>query len=208
MGELNSTVAASGGAWRASLIAKNTLFAVVAGGAWLGLETGFFSPDRPTREQWEMLEKAKTRPAGSVVYQSNFALEKLGEASIGSGYWGLYNGATSSTVQLDRQGITVDYDKAAWLGAVFRLVNFEPRAIYRVSLKGEVHTEPAAMLVRNRQLDLRRETIPVGTAPFTMEFAAPAGRADRVYVIFMPNSAQDPKGSLRISSLKIERVGE
>ncbi len=208
MGEASSAKAGLAGVWVTPAIVRNVAFAVIAGGAWIGFESGYFSPDRPTRAQWELLEQAKKKPARALVYESNFALEKPGELGNGVGYWGHYNGATLSTVQFEPSGININYKDAAWLGAVYRLVNFEPRAIYRVTMIGEVRTEPAALLVRNRQIDLQRLQIPVGSAPFATEFAAPSGRADHIYVIFMPDNPTDPKGSLRITSVKIERVGE
>jgi hypothetical protein len=189
-------------------VLKNCVLLAAAGGTWFGLEYGYFSPDRPTRAQWEKLESVKAAPQGALVYQSNFANEKPGEEGKGPGYWGSYNGATLSTVQFDSGGVTVNYKDAAWLGAVFRLVAFEPGKIYRVTMQGSVEGEPAALLVRNRQLDLTRVQIPVGSAPFAAEFVAPPGKLDRVFVIFMPDGQSDPKGSLRITSVKIERLGE
>ncbi len=208
MGEATSAIADAGKVRILPAIVKNIAVFAIIGCAWLGLETGYFSPDRPTRNQWELLERAKAKAAAAVIYQSNFALEKPGETGHQAGYWSRYNGATVSTVRFDPTGITINFDKAAWLGAVYRFAAFEPKAIYRVTMTGSVENEPAAMLVRNRQLDLMRQRIPVGTAPFVAEFVAPPGGLDRVDVVFMPDNRNNPKGTMKITSVKIERLGD
>lgn len=189
------------------MIVKNAAFLALAGGFWLALQTGYFSPDRPTRNQWEKLELAKKRPGGTLVYQSDFSVEKPGAATL-TGTWGYYNNATNTTVTFGPSDIKINFQKAAWLGAVYHMTAFQPGAIYRVTMLGTVETEPGAMLVRNRQLDLTRKQIPVGSQPFVAEFVAPPGRFDRVQIVFMPDNRGEPKGRMTITSMKIERLGD
>jgi hypothetical protein len=192
----------------ARITAKNAAFLAVALGLWVALETGYLSPDRPTRDQWEQLQRFKRKATAELVYQSNFANESPGESQGGVGTWGRYNGATMATVQFDQAGVTVKYEGTAWIGASFRFKAFEPSRIYRVTIDREVRKEPGALIIRNRQMDLTRAMIPVGTGRFSTEFVAPRGRSDQVVLAFIPDNGNKPRGSMRITSLKIERLGE
>lgn len=189
-----------------AVVTKNLVVLAILVGGWLALDTGYLSPDRPTREQWEEIERAKTAAAGTVVYQSDFSVETPGVARQPAGYWGFYNGATVSTVQFDPGGVTVKYGGTPWIGAAMHFTRFEPGRIYRITLVGEVSGEAAALIVRNRQMDLLRREIPVGAGTHKIEFAAPRGSMDRVTLAFIPDNRDKPQGSLRITSLRIERI--
>jgi hypothetical protein len=186
------------------IIAKNALAVGLVVGVFLALSSGYFSPDRPSRDQWARLVKAKQAKSGPVVYQSRFDTERPGERHNPTGHWGMYNGATVSTVTYDPGGVTVKYGGVAWIGAAFHLDIFEPQRIYRVTIEREVEGEPAALIVRNRQMDLERAQIPVGSGPFATEFLAPLGRFDRIVMAFVPDGTSKPQGSIRITSLRIE----
>lgn len=190
------------------LVWKNALAAALVLGVMTALATGYFSPDRPTRPQWERLEKLKSAKGGREVYRSNFAGETPGQSRDGIAEWGYYNGATASTVQYGPSGVTVIYGGTAWIGAQLRLLKFVPGAIYRVTLERTVEGSPGALIVRNRQMDLMRKQIPVGSGTFSTEFVAPRGALDRVIFAFIADGRSRPQGKMQISSLTIERLGE
>lgn len=187
-------------------ILKNAVAVVLLLGVWLALDTGYFTPDRPTRAQWERLEKAKRGTGGQPHYQSNFSTISPGETSNPAGNWGMYNGATVSTVRYDPAGVTIDYNGVPWIGAAFRLNQYEAQRIYRVTLERDVQGEPGALIVRNRQMDLMRTQVPVGKGPMSSVFIAPRGSRDQITFAFIPDNPGAPQGSLRITSLKIERL--
>lgn len=191
-----------------STILKNAVFFAVVIGAWLALETGYLSPDRPTRSQWEQNEKAKTLNAGVLVYEADFGRERPGTAKSKAAYWGYYNGATPGTVEYDSGGVTVNYSGVPWIGAALHFPGYEPGRIYRITVERDVQGEPGAIIVRNRQLDLMRARVATGTGTFAMQFVAPRGSRDRVVVALIPDNPDKPEGSMRITSLKIERLGE
>ena len=189
------------------VVLKNAGVLAFAAFAWLALDTGYFTPDRPTRAQWEKLQKAKSIAPKQLIYQSDFSKEKPGERASPIGTWGPYNAATKHTITFDQAGFTINFRNAAWLGAVFEFAAYEARTIYRVTIEREGEGEPAALLVRNRQMDLIRQQIPVGKGAFSVEFLSPRGGRDRAYIILMPDNPGKPQGRLRVSSMKIERIG-
>lgn len=188
------------------MLVKNVAVLALLVGGWFALNTGYLSPDRPTREQWERIERAKSAPGGVVAYQSDFSVETPGVAKQPAGYWGFYNGATVSTVQFDPAGVTVKYGGTPWIGAALHFTRYEPQQIYRITVTSDVTGEPAAIIVRNRQMDLLRRQIPVGSGTHKIEFAAPRGSMDRVTLAFIPDNRGKPQGTLRITSLRIERI--
>ena len=192
--------------WRT--IFKNLLAVGVAGCIWLALQTGYISPDRPTRPQWERIEHVKSKSGGHVVYQSDFRHD-LPKADTGTRpAWGRYNGATTEHVSFDPDGVTIHYSGIAWIGARLSFPNYEPGSIYRLSIEATADTEPGAILVRNRQLDLVRTSVPVGPGTVQAHFVAPQGRLDQVVIAFIADSRSAPKGSMRVTSVTIERMDE
>lgn len=189
-------------------VVKTAALSVVLVLGWLALDTGYLSPDRPTRDQWERLEKAKSAKSSEVVYKADFGREQPGPPRPGQTHWGFYNGATVSTVRYDADGVTVKYNGVPWIGAALHVAGFEPGGIYRLVFEREVMDESAAVLVRNRQMDLVREEIPEGDGTFAVEFVAPQGRRDQIVVAFIPNGRSKPHGSLRITKLRLERIKE
>jgi hypothetical protein len=189
-------------------IVKNVLAFGVAGSIWFALQTGYFSPDRPTRLQWDQIERVKGQPGGRVSYQSNFKRDMLIQAADVPPAWGRYNGATSEHVKFDSGGVTIQYSGIAWIGACLSFLDYEPGAIYRLTIDANVETEPGAILVRNRQLDLIRIQVPVGSGTVRTHFAAPQGRLDQVIIAFIADSRSEPKGAMRIASVTIERMEE
>ena len=192
--------------WRG--IAKTAFVFGVAGGIWFALQTGYVSPDRPTRAQWERIERAKGAPGGVLVYQSNFQRDMLTTAGGEPPDWGRYNGANGEHVTFDSGGVTVNYSGIAWIGARLSFPSYEPGATYRLTIAATVEKEPGAILVRNRQLDLIRTPVPVGTGTTRTHFVAPQGRLDQVVIAFIPDGRSKPTGAMRISSATIERMDE
>jgi hypothetical protein len=188
---------------RRSLIWKNGILAALLAALALALTTGYLSPDRAPRYTWEIMDRIKAAPAGRVAYQADFAKHGLGVATP-AGTWGRYNGASEATTQFDPAGITINQQDAAWLGAVFNFKSFVPGGIYRVVLDTTIEGDPGAFVVRNRQLDLMREELPAGKKSHTMHFVAPPGSLDSVYLVVMPNGRDKPKGTIRISGLRVE----
>jgi hypothetical protein len=189
-------------------IVKNVFACGVAGGIWFALQTGYVSPDRPTRPQWERIERAKEAPGGVLAYQSNFQRDMLTTNAGAPPSWSRYNGATANHVKFDSGGVTVDYSGIAWIGARLSFPNYEPGATYRLTIAATVDTEPGAILVRNRQLDLIRTTVPVGSGTTRTHFVAPPGRLDQVVIAFIADGRSEPKGSMHITSVAIERMEE
>ena len=111
-------------------------------------------------------------------------------------------------MKADSAGITVSYNGNAWIGAALHFTGYEPDRIYRLTLERTVEGEPAAVIVRNRQMDLERKQIPIGSGTFAVEFVSPSGSHDKVDVAFIPDNPGKPQGTLRITSVKIERLGE
>jgi hypothetical protein len=188
-------------------VAKNLFALAVAVSIWLAINTGYFGPDRPTRPQWARLEKAKTLQVDALTYQADFTRIKAGEPTP-SGIWTRYNGATPSTTEFNSDGIGINYANSAWLGAAFRLSSFVPDRIYRITFQANTDTEPAAILVRNRQMDMHRESIPVGNKQHVVHFMSPTAPMDQTQVIFMPDGRSQPKGKFTLTSLKIELLKE
>lgn len=124
------------------------------------------------------------------------------------GLWDLYNNARPETVTIEDGALVMKYS-LAWLGVHFDHKAFEAKKLYRVRFEAKVDGEPAAILMRNRQLDYMRERLPTtGGAfkEFTADFAAPAGQFDKVNVIFMPDGRGKVSGSLTIRKFRIERL--
>jgi hypothetical protein len=213
MSEISSAVPMDGLAGRSEragrlavrAVLKNALAIAVVAAIVAAAQTGYLSPDRPTRAQWDGISRAKSLAAGQTVFESDF-----GKARIGSGPgspWDYYNGATANSVTSDESGVTVTYIGIGWIGARLDVERLEPGAIYRISVEAETTGQPGAIIVRNRQRDLVRERIPVGRGTTRAHFAAPPGRFDKVIAAFIPDAASDPQGSMKILSVKIERMG-
>lgn len=185
---------------------KNAVVLALAVAFYFGLESGYFSPDRPTRSQWDRLQSAEAKPAETVVYAGDLRGVKPGV--VVGGNWGRYNSATEQTTAFTPEGIKVDYNDAAWLGAVFDLATYTADRIYRITFDVDAKEQPAAIIVRNRQMDLVRELIPVGRSSQSVHIVTPRGNGDRVRIIFIPDARSNPKGQMTITSLKIEAVKE
>lgn len=192
--------------WRG--IAKNAFALGVAGGIWFALQTGYVSPDRPTRAQWERIERAQGQSGGVLVYQSNFQRDMLTTSLGQPPNWGRYNGANAEHVTFDSGGVTINYSGIAWIGARLSFASYEPGATYRLTIAAAVEEEPGAILVRNRQLDLIRTPVPVGKGITRTHFVAPPGRLDQVVIAFIPDGRNKPAGAMRITSATIERMDE
>lgn len=191
-----------------SAILRNALAVVVAGGTWLAIETGYFSNDRTPRVLWEKMERLKSKPKGEIVYEASWQPDIFANRDKTTGYWDYYNGATKDTAALTADGLQVRYT-APWIGAYFMHRAFEPNTIYRVVLEAKVEDQPAAILMRNRQLDLLREEIPVTGGEFkefTTHYVSSGGRYDQVRLIFMPNLRRNVKGRITIRKLRIEKL--
>jgi hypothetical protein len=187
------------------MLAKNIAALAAIAGIWTALEAGYIAPDRPTRAQWVEIEKAKSKPAGQLVLQTDFRTARIGTGAASP--WGYYNGATADTVGSDETGVTVDYQGVAWIGARLDLGALEPGAVYRLSVEAVTTGQPGAVLVRNRQRDLVRERILVGRRTAITHFAVPPGRFDTLLVAFIPDAPSNPRGSMKILNVKMERMG-
>ena len=78
-----------------------------------------------------------------------------------------------------------------------------------MTIEAKVETEPAAVLMRNRQLDLMREVIPVSDGTFQtyiFHYVAPNGRYDQVNLIFMPDGRNNVQGRMTMRKFRIERL--
>jgi hypothetical protein len=192
---------------KAMMFIKNVAVLAFAAAAWLAIDTGYFGPDRPTRPQWARLQKASALSVDRVTYRADFGTVKI-DVPVAGGTWGRYNFATPETTEFDATGVTVNYQGAAWLGASVRLASYVPDRIYRITFDAEVEGQPGAILVRNRQMDIHREQIPIGKKQHVGHFLSPNGARNEATVIFMPDDGTDPKGKLRITSFKIELLKE
>lgn len=188
-------------------LAKNLFALGVIGGCVLAYETGYFSNDRISRADWVTLYEFPKNRAGTPVYDAVFSADTLKKHDA-AGTWDIYNGAQPSTVTFDGGAMAMKYS-LAWLGVYFDHTAFVPKALYRVRFEAKVDNEPAAILMRNRQLDYMRTRLPTTGGDFkefTAEYAAPAGRYDQVKVIFMPDGRGKVSGSLTIRKFRIERL--
>jgi hypothetical protein len=190
------------------IIAKNVFALSLVGACALAYETGYFSADRIVRRDWVALDAyPKDRP-GKVVFDATFSPDLLQLRDEKAGSWNLYNGAAPATLSVEGGAMRMTY-ALAWLGVYFDHKGFEPKALYRVRFEAKVDGEPAAILMRNRQLDYMREQIPTtGGAfkEFVVSYAAPAGRWDQVKIIFMPDGRGKVSGALTIRKFRIERL--
>jgi hypothetical protein len=189
---------------------KNVVVLGLLVGSYFAVDTGYFSSDRTQRRHWNDLESLKQGKAKvTKAYEADFAKVKVDPlAGTSEGYWDFYNGATADTVKIEDGALVLNYT-SAWIGANFRHTGFVPYGIYRVTMDAKVENEPAAILMRNRQLDLMREQIPVSDGAFktyTFYYVAPAGSRDRVSVIFMPDNRGQPKGRMTVRKFLIERL--
>jgi hypothetical protein len=190
---------------RLTVLLKNVVFVAAAAGIWLALQTGYVSPDRPTRAQWTEYGKARSELAGQVVLQTDFKVARIDSGP--NSPWGYYNKATSGTVTSDESGVTVHYKGTAWIGAQLDIGVLRPGAVYRISIVRDVVEQPGAVLVRNRQRDLVREVLPVGKGTTVTHFIAPPGKFERLLIAFIPDARSNPQGSMKILSVKVERMG-
>lgn len=192
----------------ASTILKNLLFFGVVFGTWYAIETGYFSADRTLRSDWMEMERLKEKGKPVKAYEADFSRITLDGRGQPEGFWAFYNGATAPTVVVEGGNLVLSYS-APWIGSEFRHTAYEPRAVYRVTIEAKVEGEPAAILMRNRQLDLMRNPIPVSDGQFktfTYHYVAPGGRLDQVRVIFMPDNRTEPKGKMTVRKFIIERL--
>lgn len=192
--------------WLNALL-RNVLAFVVIGGTWAAVETGYLSNDRTPRAMWAEIERLKPKE-GRAVYEANWQTHNLGHGGNPTGYWDFYNGATADTASITSQGLDVRYT-SAWIGAYFRHLAFEPGKVYRVRFEAAVEGQPGAILMRNRQLDLLREQIPVTNGSFkefTVYYATPGGRYDQVKVIFIPDPPEHVSGKMTIRKFRIEKL--
>jgi hypothetical protein len=191
------------------MITKNLVFFGLVLGTYLAIETGYFSNDRTSRGQWTALQAAAQSAGRDVVYEAKFDKDTLSRQDQPDGRWTPYNGARPETLSVEGDALVVQYS-LAWLGVAFKHLTFEPSALYRVRFEARVEDEPAALLMRNRQLDLLRQTLPVTGSTFkefTADYAAPGGRLDQVHLIVMPNGRQKVSGRISIRNFRIERMG-
>jgi hypothetical protein len=205
--------ASVGRRWRGgarATLAKNLLVLTVLAGGYLAVETGYFSNDRTSRAQWDRMERLKREGKGRTVYETRFESDLLDGRRSSAGYWSFYNDADKETASIADGTLELRYTYA-WIGAQFRHTAFAPHGIYRVTVEAKVEEQPAAILMRNRQLDLMREKMPVTDGAFkdmSFVYVAPGGRLDQVNVIFMPDAPQDVKGRLTVRKLRIEQLGD
>lgn len=190
-------------------VARNVFVAALVGGLWFALETGYFSNDRTPRALDDLQEQLKKSPRGDVVFEAQWKPGLLADRSLPEGFWDYYNGADKDTVSVTADGLKVTYTEP-WIGAYFRHLKFRPSTVYRVVFEANIEGQPAAVLMRNRQLDLLREQIPVTSGEFkefTAHYVTPGGALDQVRVIFMPDGKKDVQGAVTIRRLRIERLG-
>lgn len=190
------------------MIIKNIAFFGLVAGVLLAMETGYFAGDRTPRAQSVALEALAKAP-GKVVFEPKIDKDSPARTDQADGVWKLYNGANPDTLSVDGSALVMRY-AIAWLGVYFDHKAYEPHGLYRVRFEAKVENEPAALLVRNRQLDLMRQQIPVtgGTfKEFKADYAAPGGRLDQVRLILMPDGREKVNGSISIRNVRIERLG-
>ncbi|MFM9941110.1 MAG: hypothetical protein ACKVP7_16640 [Hyphomicrobiaceae bacterium] len=191
-------------------ILKNVFVLFVVAGSWLALETGYFSNDRTSRAEWDEMERLKVAGKAKLAYETSFDRNVLGEWGPGQGYWDFYNGATSETAAVANGSLEVRYTEP-WIGVSFAHTGYAADRAYRVQIEAKVEEQAGAILMRNRQLDLMREKIPVTNGefkPMTFYYVAPGGRLDQVRVIFMPDEPSDVKGKMTIRKFRIEQLGD
>lgn len=199
----------SGGIGWQTAVARNVFVVALFGGLWLALETGYFSNDRTPRVLDDLQERLKKSPRGDVVFEAQWKPDLLVDRRQPEGFWDYYNGADPDTVSVTADGLKVKYTEP-WIGVYFRHLKFKPSTVYRVVFEANVEGQPAAILMRNRQLDLLREAIPVTNGEFkefNAHYVTPGGAWDQVSVIFMPDEKGDVQGELTIRKLRIERLG-
>lgn len=187
---------------------KNIFFFTVVIGSWIAVDTGYFSNDRTSRGEWNELERLKAKGQAKTVYEADFAKVRIDGPPIAEGDWKFYNGASGDTVKIEDGALVLNYS-SAWIGSEFRHALFVPKGVYRVTIEAKVEEEPAAILMRNRQLDLMREQVPVTNGDFksfTYHYVAPDGGRDRVRVIFMPDNRGEPKGRMTVRKFVIQRL--
>jgi hypothetical protein len=191
-----------------SVLLKNLfVFGTLIGG-YAAVETGYFSNDRTSRSQWNTMEQLKAKGKPRVVYEADFSKDLLATGKSPEGFWTYYNGATRDTVAIADKALVLNYT-TAWIGSEFRHTEFAAHGVYRVTVEAKVEQESAAILMRNRQLDLMREEIPVSGGDFktyTYHYVAPGGAYDQVRVIFMPDNRQTPKGRMTVRKFRIEKL--
>lgn len=188
-------------------LAKNLFALGLLGGLVMAYQTGYFSNDRISRGDWNILASFPKSHQGRVVYDAKFGPDLLKRVDA-AGAWDVYNGARPDTVTLTDGALEMKYS-LAWLGVYFNHKAFEAKAHYRVRFEAKVDGEPAAILMRNRQLDYMRQQVPTtGGAfkEFTADFAAPAGNFDQVRIIFMPDGRGKVSGALTLRKFRIERL--
>jgi hypothetical protein len=188
---------------------KNLFFFAAVIGSYVAVETGYFSSDRTSRREWNEMERLKDKGKPTKAYEADFTKVKIDPTvTMAEGYWDYYNGATGDTVSIADGNLILNYT-SAWIGSEFRHTKFVPNGIYRITLEAKVDGEPAAILMRNRQLDLLREEIPVTDGSFktfTYHYVAPVGSRDKVRLIFMPDKRSEPKGKMTVRKFLIERL--
>lgn len=187
---------------------KNALVLGGLAGAYAAVETGYFSNDRTSRREWNEMERLKEKGKPISVYEANLRNVRINADASPEGGWGFYNGATDATVAVLNGELVLNYT-SAWIGGEFRHTTFQPGTVYRLTIEAMVEKEPAAILMRNRQLDLMREQIPVTDGEFKtfrFHYVTPGGSLDRVRLILMPDNRGSPKGKMTVRKFKIERL--
>ncbi len=189
------------------VLLKNAFALFVVGGFFYGLETGYLSNDRTSRTESNEMDRLKAGK-GATVYEAVFDRDLI-NVRLPEGVWDFYNGASSDTVSFADGVLDVRYS-SSWVGVQFRHLKSEPSRHYRVRLEAKVEEQAGAILMRNRQLDLMREEIPLSNGEFkefTFHYTAPGGSLDQVNVIFMPNEPEQVKGRMTIRRFRIEMLG-
>lgn len=190
-------------------VLKNLFFFGAVFGGFYAVETGYFSNDRTSRHEWNEMERLKEKGKAVKVYEADFSKTKIDPTiQLPEGRWGYYNGASADTTRVDGGHLVLNYT-SAWIGSEFRHTAFKPNGVYRVTFEAKVETEPAAILMRNRQMDLMREEISTtdGTfKTFSYVYVAPGGSLDQVRIIFMPDNRKQPKGKMTVRKFLIERL--
>lgn len=192
----------------AGTVLKNLLFFGILVGAWYAIETGYFSADRTIRGDWTEMERLKEKGKPVKAYEADFSKVAIDGSKLPEGFWAFYNGATAPTVVIEGGNLVLNYS-APWIGSEFRHTTYLPRAVYRVTIEAKVEGEPAAILMRNRQLDYMRNPIPVTGGEFktySFHYVTPGGRFDQVRLIFMPDNRDKPAGKMTVRKFKIERL--
>jgi hypothetical protein len=187
---------------------KNFMFFgfVIAG--YAAVESGYFSNDRTSRGQWDEIDRLKTSGKPKLVHDEKFKDELFTTGRSVDGYWDTYNGANRTSIKSSAGTLELTYT-SPWVGTVFHHATFEPHGIYRLTIEAKVDDQPAALLMRNRQLDLLRQQIPTTNGEFkthTFHYAAPGGRWDQVRLILIPDNRTSVKGRLTVRKFTIEKL--